>query len=238
MSLNPWLTQAIKHQADPSWHLLLFRACETLPEEYCAFLTEHTWLPGKEKIFNAFSQPLDKTHYILYGESPYPREASANGFAFWDAAVGDVWSEQGLSKSVNRATSLRNFFKMLLATEPVLVPPKRIRTLAELFNNLHQQGFLLLNFNLSLSTLSKNREAKYWMPFHECLLMQIKYHCEQNKQVPPKLVLLGKIAEKILQLPSSDVYPCFCAEHPYNLSFIKNPEVKNFFQRFDLLRIR
>ena len=113
-----------------------------------------------KKIFNAFTQPLDNTRYILYGESPYPREASANGFAFWDAAVGEVWFAQGLSKSVNRATSLRNFFKMLLTAEPVPAPQQRIQTLAQLFNNFHQQGFLLLNFNLSLSALTTNKRYR------------------------------------------------------------------------------
>lgn len=235
--MKNWLTHAITTQADPSWHSLLLNACTTLDADYIEFLNTHPWLPGKEKIFNAFSQPFDKVRYILYGESPYPREASANGFAFWDGAVDAIWSTQGLSKSVNRATSLRNFFKMLLTTEPLPAAAQRIQTLKHLFHNFLAHGFLLLNFNLSLSTLAKNKEAKYWLPFHESVLAQIKNDCDQNKQPLPQLVLLGKIAEKILALPSSAGYPTMLAEHPYNLSFIQNPKVKKFFQPFQLLNL-
>jgi uracil-DNA glycosylase len=237
MSHYTWLTDAIKNHTDASWHTILSNACKTLPKEYIAFLEAHPWLPGKEKIFNAFAQPLDTTCYILYGESPYPRDASANGFAFWDAAVQEVWSAQGLSKSVNRATSLRNFFKMLLHSTSLPEPARRIQTLEQLFNNFLTHGFLLLNFNLSLSSLTKNKEAKYWMPFHESLLSQMNNQCIQNKQDLPKLVLLGKIAEKILDLPSARLYPCFIAEHPYNLSFIQNTDVRKFFHPFELLAL-
>lgn len=235
--MTNWLTTAIQNQADVSWQPLLAQAASTLPQDYLDFLSCHAWLPGKEKIFNAFVQPLSHTNYILYGESPYPRQASANGFAFWDAAVQEVWSEKGLSKSVNRATSLRNFFKMLLATDALPSLSARIQTLEQLFNNFLRHGFLLLNFNLSLSTLDKNKEAKYWLPFHESLLAQIKQHRACYAQPLPKLILLGKIAEKILALPSSQAYPTLIAEHPYNLSFIQNATVKNFFQAFNLLSL-
>ncbi|HAT31470.1 MAG TPA: uracil-DNA glycosylase, partial [Janthinobacterium sp.] len=50
-------------------------------------------------------------------EGPYPRAASATGVCFMDGAVGALWSEAGLSKPVNRATSLRNFMKMLLLAD-------------------------------------------------------------------------------------------------------------------------
>lgn len=235
--MKNWLTETITTQADPSWHTLLQSACDKLDPTYIQFLATESWLPGKEKIFCAFSQPLNKVRYILYGESPYPRAVSANGFAFWDAAVQEIWSTQGLSKAVNRATSLRNFFKMLFATTPLPDETRRIQTLTQLFNNFLAHGFLLLNFNLSLSTLSKNKEAKYWSPFHECLLTEIKNHCAQQKQTLPQLVLFGKIAEKILSLPSSGSYPTLIAEHPYNLSFIHNQTVQQFFQPLQLLNL-
>ena len=235
--MTNWLIEAIQNQADASWQPLLMQAAKTLPPDYLDFLSTHAWLPGKEKIFNAFAQPLSHTDYILYGESPYPRHASANGFAFWDAAVQEVWSEKGLSKSVNRATSLRNFFKMLLTAESLPQPSARIQTLEQFFNNFLRHGFLLLNFNLSLSELAKNKEAKYWLSFHESLLAQIKQHHKHCAQPLPQLVLLGKIATKILALPSSQDYPTVIAEHPYNLSFIQNASVKKFFQPFDLLSL-
>ncbi|MCD6046957.1 MAG: ung [Gammaproteobacteria bacterium] len=227
-SLPNWLTKAIQTQADQSWHAILYRACETLPEEYLAFLETHAWLPGKDKVFNAFQLPLAKTQYILYGESPYPRAASAQGFAFWDAAVKEIWSEKGLSKPVNRATSLRNLIKMLMSisrTENY----DRVNTLDELFRNLLRHGFLLLNFNLSLSEIPKTKEAKYWFLFHSYLLEEISQHCQ------PTLVLFGKIAELVLKIPASKKFKTFISEHPYNLSFITNPRVLDFFKPLELL---
>ncbi len=45
-------------------------------------------LPQKDLIFNVFQQVSpDKVSCVLYGEDPYPRSASANGIAFWDAEI-------------------------------------------------------------------------------------------------------------------------------------------------------
>jgi uracil-DNA glycosylase len=226
--LPNWLTKAIQTQADQSWHSILYRASETLPKEYLHFLETHAWLPGKDKVFNAFQLPLSKTQYILYGESPYPRAASAQGFAFWDAAVKEIWSDNGLSKPVNRATSLRNFIKMLISVSPIKNESK-VKTLDELFQNLLQHGFLLLNFNLSLSEMPKAKEAKHWFLFHSYLLEEISQYCQ------PTLVLFGKIAELVLKIPASKNFKTFMSEHPYNLSFITNPKVLDLFKPLELL---
>ena len=107
---------------------------------------------------------MDAVRFVLVGEGPYPREESATGVCFMDGAVGNLWSEQGLSKPVNRATSLRNFMKMLLVAEGLLQAEATgalalvsvseqarsansnfIQTLPELQQQLTQRGFLLLN---------------------------------------------------------------------------------------------
>ena len=95
-----------------NWLPLIEDALTQVNPTYLSHLQDHDWLPGKRSVFNAFSIPLNKTRYILFGESPYPRPASANGYAFWDAAVTNLWSNTGLSKPVNRATSLRHIMKM------------------------------------------------------------------------------------------------------------------------------
>src|SRR5476649_135262 len=106
---------------DPSWQACLNQALAKMDPDYLAQLYHNSaWLPGHEKIMNAFTLPVNKIKYILLGESPYPRAKSANGYAFWDAAVTDLWSETGLSKPVNRATSLRNFIKMLFIAAGML----------------------------------------------------------------------------------------------------------------------
>lgn len=216
----------------PSWKPHFSTALPSVDPRYLESLTKDSdWLPGPDKIFNAFSIPLPQVKRILLGESPYPRQQSANGYAFWDGAVSDVWSEKGLSKSVNRATSLRNFIKMLLKAEG-RKPESCVQTLAELFQNLLQHGFLLLNASLVLHSSRKVQEdAKQWRNFIQAMLNTI-YEVNPNVE----LVLFGKIAQQILPLLK---YPfnIIQAEHPYNLSFIENPTVIDYFKPLQLLSL-
>ncbi|MFN7096588.1 MAG: uracil-DNA glycosylase, partial [Gammaproteobacteria bacterium] len=182
-------------------------------------------------------------NYILFGESPYPRAQSANGYAFWDNAVTDIWSVSGLSKQVNRATSLRNMIKMLLLTHDflttedlsqaaiaTLAKQQLVQTAADLFNNMQKQGILLLNASLVLSQQPVKYDAKAWQPFMQHLLTAIH-------QLKPdiQLILLGKIAEVIPAMCPAFKTRSFTAEHPYNLSFITNTAVQNFFKPFNLI---
>jgi len=231
-------------QTDPSWHAILQTALSTMDPAYLKQLeASNHWLPGSEKIFNAFSLPLENTRYILFGESPYPRAQSANGYAFWDAAVDHLWSETGLSKSVNRATSLRNFIKMLLVarkdltsdcSQPAIAKLEKthyIQTIQDLFNHLMNAGFLLLNASLVLSEkYPVNQEAKFWQPFMSRLLTQLA-----DSDI--KLVLFGNIAKKLEKSDHQLIqkFDILKAEHPYNLSFISNTAVLEFFQPFNLL---
>jgi uracil-DNA glycosylase len=229
-----------------SWRPIVKQALAAVKEDYLHYLlVNDEWLPGTDKIFNAFSLPKNKTRYILFGESPYPRETSANGYAFWDAAVKELWSPTGLSSTVNRATSLRNLIKMLLLArndlqlanisqnaiakldKSIYVP-----TVDALFNNFLQKGFLLLNASLVFHTAELVKKcAKMWFNFIDSLLQQL-----QPSDI--QLVLLGNIAKLIGKLKSAQVYSQFTAEHPYNLSFIANPQIQHFFRSFDLLSLK
>ncbi len=180
----------------------------------------------------------------MFGESPYPREKSANGYAFWDAAVTNLWSETGLSKMVNRATSLRNIIKMLLIAENRLDPnhtgqadiaalEKRdlIQTNHALFNNLLKHGFLLLNASLVLRPNEVRKDARAWKPFLKHI---IQFLIEKRPDVG--FILLGNIANEIDPLITQSATHKFYAEHPYNISFINNPTVLDFFRPLHLLR--
>lgn len=163
-----YLSQSNAHL---SWLPVLQKALMAMDPIYLRDLfTQTDWLPGPEKIFNAFSLPLNQVNYILMGESPYPRARSANGFAFWDASVQDLWTMTGMSKPVNRATSLRNMIKMLLIGENLLQPNATsqehiaaldkstlVQTNDEFFQNFLHHGFLLLNATL---VLKKNNPVK------------------------------------------------------------------------------
>lgn len=204
------------------------------------------WLPGPEKIFNAFSVNIANINYVLMGESPYPRKDSANGFAFWDDRVREIWSPTGLSKLVNRATSLRNIIKMLLVAEGKLSPTQLtqekiakidktdlIITNDELFQHFLQQGFLLLNTTLVLHKGDVQKDALYWHPFIKIVLEYLL-----TKRPTTKLLLFGAVAKSInniiknLEIKVDKLE----TEHPYNISFITNAHILSFFKPLHLLK--
>lgn len=231
--------KALISQVHPQWEDLLAQALDQMDSHYLATLTEQqNWLPGIQALFAAFSLPLQETRYILMGESPYPRPDSANGYAFWDNAVQGLWSSSGLSKEVNRATSLRNWIKMLLLARGDLDCPSQAaiaaldktpywKTGEQLFTAMIKKGFLLLNASLVYREGEVPFHARQWQPF-----MQTMLNALANETQPIELILLGNIAKKI---PPSKL-PCFIAEHPYNLSFVTNPEVLDYFRPLDLLK--
>ncbi len=231
------------------WRPLLKSALSCMDQQYLqSLLDDEDWLPGKDRLLAAFQRNLHGCEYILFGESPYPRAESANGIAFYDAAVNDIWSETGLSKAVNRATSLRNIIKTALLAENLIAPledgsiPQAliaevdkqplIHSLPELFQLLQQRGFLLFNATPVLhSARAVNKESRFWSAFIDQLLSEIKTRMDKT----PTLVLWGKIAEKIIALPASADYQVIQSEHPYNISFIHNPTMQALFSEIKLL---
>ena len=241
-------------RADPSWRPILeagLQAVAIADPNYLATLADDDYLPTGGRLFAAFAQPLDKVKHVLVGEGPYPRAESATGVCFMDGAVGDLWSDTGLSKPVNRATSLRNFMKMLLVADgqlqaddtggAALAPVAKsarsdgsIQTLAQLQDNLHAQGFLLLNAALVFRKhVAPVIDARGWLPFLRTVLAALAERPE-----PPTLVLWGKIAEQLAKLPETARLPQVQAEHPYNLSFIQHMGMQELFGPMKLLRLR
>lgn len=241
------INQFDMHLVHPSWKHLVLGALNEMDPSYLTQLYQaQGWLPGPEKIFNAFSIPLANTAYILLGESPYPRAQSANGYAFWDNNVGELWSSSGLSKPVNRATSLRNIIKMLLVASNLLSEENTsqneiaaidksplVTNLGELFTNFLTNGFLLLNASLVYRKQSLQKDVKAWRFFVEALLQQLRPHAKQSI----KLLLFGRVAQA-LKNSNLVTYECLRAEHPYNLSFIHNKMVLDFFRPLNLLGAR
>ncbi|MHB1947299.1 MAG: uracil-DNA glycosylase family protein [Gammaproteobacteria bacterium] len=228
----------------PSWRPCLTEALDKVDPDYLTTLAQSDkWLPGPHNIFNAFSLPVEKVNYVLFGESPYPRAQSANGYAFWDAAVGELWAPTGLSKQVNRATSLRNIIKMLLIAEGLLQPNQTgqediakinkdslLHTNSEFFTSFINHGFLLLNATLVLQPNNVRKDALAWHPFVKHVL---DFLFAKHPHV--KLILFGNIANTIDKLINHHQVDKLYAEHPYNISFINNPEVIKFFGPLRLL---
>jgi uracil-DNA glycosylase len=238
--------------ADPSWQAPLLAGLNAVARAYPDYLpalaADH-YLPTGQRLFAAFALPLHAVRYVLVGEGPYPRAESATGVCFMDGAVGDLWSDAGLSKPVNRATSLRNFMKMLLVADgqldagatgaaelaPVAANARAngsIQTLAQLQGNLVRRGFLLLNAALVFRPhVPPVIEARAWQPFLQTVLGALAGS-------GAKLVLWGKIAEQLKKLPECAALEQVCSEHPYNLSFIGHAEMHALFGPMQLLRAR
>ena len=249
-----WLEEALA-LTDTSWQPIVrngLAAVAAADPNYLEQLAQDVYLPTQHRLFAAFAQPLDAVRYVLVGEGPYPREQSATGVCFMDGAVDTLWSPSGLSKQVNRATSLRNFMKMLMVADGLLTPGSTtgeavadvaqraqapnshfIQTLPELQHNLHANGFLLLNAALVFRPhVPPPKEAKAWRPFLEVVLEAL---ADRAGQAPPTLVLWGKIAALLQAMPVTTQFPQAVAEHPYNLSFIKNKDMQQLFGPMGLL---
>ena len=239
-------------RADASWRPILedgLAAVARANPGYLPALAVDDYLPTEHRMFAAFAQPLERVRFVLVGEGPYPRAASATGFCFMDGAVGELWSDSGLSTAVNRATSLRNFLKMLLVASGKLQPGATgaaamapvalaaihdgaIRTLAQLQHNLTRQGFLLLNAALVFRKhVAPAIDARAWQPFLHTVLAALA-----RQPAPPTLVLWGKLAEQLQKLPETAAFAQAVAEHPYNLSFIEHQGMQQLFGPMDLLR--
>jgi uracil-DNA glycosylase len=245
--------------ADKSWRPILKEALQAVAEadpSYLSVLADDVYLPTQGRLFAAFSLPMDSVRYVLVGEGPYPREESATGFCFMDGAVTDLWSEKGFSKPVNRATSLRNFMKMLLVAEDMLDEREAnsehvarislqarsrdsgfIQTREDLQRNLLASGFLLLNASLVFRPhVPPVRDARAWLPFLQVVLKELSKHRSSKKQSLPILVLWGKIAEAVNALPEAKQFSQAVSEHPYNITFIRNSSMQALFAPMHLLR--
>jgi uracil-DNA glycosylase len=237
--------------AHPSWHAHLrlgLAAVARADPAYLPALAKADYLPNGQRLFAAFALPLHAVRYVLVGEGPYPRADSATGFCFMDGAVGSLWCETGLSKPVNKATSLRNFMKMLLVADGVLdaadtggaaMAPVAaraqgdglIQTLPQLQDKLTAEGFLLLNASLVFRPdVAPALDARAWLPFLQTVLAALH-------ETRPTLVLWGKIAEQLKQLPETAGLPQIVSEHPYNLSFIRHEGMQALFRPMRLLRL-
>ncbi len=227
----------------PSWHTILQEAYATLPQEYRYFLeTDTNYFPDKENLFNAFSLPLDKTRYILFGQDPYPRRESAIGYAFIDGNVNEIFGENGLSKEVNRATSLRNFMKMVLlcegalkddfSKEAIIMIDKSpyINSIISLKENFEKNGVLLLNMALIFTSKEESKKhVKIWNAFMKSLLRQLEGSAIE-------LILFGKMAEVIEKFDEAKSFQKHTMPHPYNISFITDARVHRLFKPMRLLR--
>ncbi|AKF24060.1 uracil-DNA glycosylase [Sulfurovum lithotrophicum] len=227
-----------------SWEKILQEAYGELEEAYRSFLEKDSgYIPNRENYLNAFKTlPREKVKYILFGQDPYPRKESASGYAFIDAKVKEIFSDTGLSKEVNRATSLRNFIKMALVARGDLIledlsqdaisaidKTPLISSVKELRINFEKNGVLLLNTALIFTDKkSSTKHVKAWRPFVQSLLLSLEAQ-------QPKLILFGTHAKELQKHLPLENFETIELEHPYNHTFISNPKALTLFGPMRLL---
>jgi len=226
------------------WQNILHQAYESLDPEYRSFLEADTsYFPPQTQYFNAFKTlPKNRVKYILFGQDPYPRRESAGGYAFIDEKAQTIFSETGLSKEVNRATSLRNFIKMALVARGDLCKDNTsqeaisqidktslINSIEELRINFEKSGVLLLNTALIFTDKkSSTKHVKAWRPFIETLLKSLEKEA-------PKLILFGTHAKELKKRLPLEKFETIELEHPYNHTFISNEKALKLFTSMNLL---
>ncbi len=227
-----------------SWQALLSGAYDKLDKSYRDFLEQdREYFPSQAEYLNAFKTlPRHKVKYILFGQDPYPRKESAKGYAFIDAKVATIFSDIGLSKEVNRATSLRNFVKMALlargdlqqedlSQDAISKVDKEtlITSIDELRANFEKNGVLLLNTALIFTDKkSSAKHVKSWRPFIQSLLASLE-------EDSPKLILFGTHAKELKKRLSLENFETIELEHPYNHTFISNEKALKLFGSMQLL---
>ena len=226
------------------WQPILYKALSSLPKEYLEFLKDGDYLPTNNRLLNAFkSIEPQNVKYILFGQDPYPREESATGYAFIDGRVKNIFSDSGLSKEVNRATSLRNFIKTLLVIDGYLDcsdtsqeaisqidKSQLIQSIDELKDNFISSSVLLLNTSLVFEDKDRSKyHIKIWKSFTKVLLDEMSIYSST-------LILFGSYAKEIIKLlePNHN-FNIIQLEHPYNSSFICNREAHKLFSSMMLL---
>jgi uracil-DNA glycosylase len=232
---------------DSDWEPILLPALEALAGEYREWLLAgEGYIPVRERILAAFSTlKPQEVKYILFGQDPYPREESAIGYAFIDGRVKEIFTPTGLSKEVNRATSLRNFVKMALVADGLLDPADTsqaaiaamgkeglISTMDELRRNFERAGVLLLNTALVFENKENSRRhIRAWKGFVERLM-------EGMGAYGPEMILFGTHAAAVKKLKGAGGLRAIELEHPYNHSFILNPKAHALFGPMHLLKRR
>ena len=220
-----------------SWQEIIYSALDELDSEYLKFLKE-----DNSYFLNAFKTlSLEDTKYILFGQDPYPRKESAIGYAFIDGKVKEIFSKNGFSKEVNRATSLRNFIKTLLVCDKKLDDDLSqnaiskidktpyIKTLHDLRVNFEKNGVLLLNTALVFTTKEESKKhIKEWRAFVNKLLECLKSH-------DIELILFGIAAKDLQKFQVVQRYKKHILPHPYNISFIKDKNAHELFGKMRLL---
>ena len=182
---------------DPSWNLLLPEFEKPYMVDLLQFLSQETYFPPKEKIYEALHlTPFDKVKVVLIGQDPYHGKNQAEGLAF------------SVPEGIPLPPSHKNNFKEL---ELDLKPPNpshgSLRSWAK-------QGVMLLNSTLTVREGSpKSHFKKGWETFTD-KIVEILY----EKTDPIVFLLWGNSASQKIPQNKPSPHLILKAPHPSPLS--------------------
>jgi uracil-DNA glycosylase len=253
---NVALVELLKQKAlapvRPSWRQFIEQAWNCLDSSYVEKLAANTkWLPlDRAKLFAPFTQiDRNKTHWLLIGESPYPRQKSAVGVAFFDGDIGKLWDGKNwFSKPVAKATSLLNLLKAILLADGRLqigATNKKdvlracltgyITDNNDLFSNFFAMGVLPFNSTPVLYPTDDRRfkhtsyHANAWCPFNDRLLQCL---VADGGHIPT-ILGFGPFSDPIVREARRLNIKCITAEHPRMQRFISNVCVQRWLRELD-----
>ena len=236
-TLNEEFLNRLLRPVDPSWRDFLSERLQDLDEAFAEELEASPgWLPGADRCLAAFSVPRCDVRVVWLGESPYPRQHSATGLSFQDAAVGEMFREDGrLAVGINRATSLRNVLKAwFVATDRLAIGQTSsndvrrmdrrglVGQLDEVFQRGRQNGWLWLNAGLSLRPArAKAGQIRKWEGLVNAVLADVSGRgaC---------VALMGRFAERFEPACNHPLV----SDHPCREGFIADPHVRALLRRW------
>lgn len=206
----------------PEWKTFIepyLNTCE-FEQELKYFIEKQPFcLPQPEMIFHALQrvEPA-RVRCVLYGEDPYPRIASANGVAFWDAEI-KTWDDK------TNGNSLKNILKALLVARGLadyhtsiaqcrlIARQRKLPQPPQLFEQWLEEGILLINTAMTFAGSGNKREHfQFWQPFHLALIRALNQRSQS-----PVYVLWGRKAQQwktAIEAGIDDKQKIICQGHP------------------------
>lgn len=189
----------LKELVDSSWLDTLSSQRENLTQ-LSAFLhheneLDRPWLPASDKVFRAFTMPMEKVRVVIIGQDPYPTPGHAVGLSF------------SVAPGVIPPRSLINIYKEL-EDDLGCLPPR-----SGDLSRWAREGVLLLNRVLTVgSGHPGSHRGRGWEQFTEAAVQGLA-NITPN---PPVFILWGKDAQSCQKLLGDA--PVIASAHPSPLS--------------------
>lgn len=182
-------------------------------------------------------QNLYNLNYVLIGMDPYPQDYALNDNIIKPVATGRCFEPDYLDNWLDEMNkSLENILKVIYLNETNTIKSineirseiynNRFKILPphEWFDNLENQGVLLLNYALTVKKNSPGSHIKLWSNFTTKL---VNYINENNNDI--NWILLGKNAQILSKY--IDNYKLIIGPHPSYYTFI---DKDNCFKQLDI----